>query len=406
MSHTLLAVTGMSPAVVTETLYAIHKKNLAWPDSIKLITTAKGKEKLIDGLPRAVAELCAQYNCPRPRFEDDDILVVPSADGVPVDDARSVEDHEALGDFIMQTVRNVTADDDSSVHASIAGGRKTMTFYLGYAMSLFGRAQDTLSHVLVSEQYEGVPNFYFPTTAPQRLKLRDGSEVDARDAEVVLADIPFIRLRDTLPKVMLRVGQELHFRDLVALADLGTRPKDIRVRVARTETRVEVFDLRDGTKMAQIEMTPLHHAFYRMLARVTVRRDPSIRRPKPGEPPDTDIAMGVIDELFRMEGLKPGELPLKDAIRKLQGLVDWKFRVDDESYERGLASGVTPNGFDQRRNKIVDYLKNELPDVLLRWIEPRQIFDASGALVDPEDSSGKGGAYGIPLPPSQIELVD
>lgn len=41
-----------------------------------------------------------------------------------------------------------------------------MGFALGYAMSLFGRPQDCLSHVLVSDPYERVPDFYYPTPTP------------------------------------------------------------------------------------------------------------------------------------------------------------------------------------------------------------------------------------------------
>ena len=44
-----------------------------------------------------------------------------------------------IADAITALVRALTADPGSAVHASIAGGRKTMGFYLGYALSLFGR---------------------------------------------------------------------------------------------------------------------------------------------------------------------------------------------------------------------------------------------------------------------------
>jgi CRISPR-associated protein (TIGR02584 family) len=59
-------------------------------------------------------------------------------------------------------VRELTADPDCAIHASIAGGRKTMGFYLGYALSLFGRPQDRLSHVLVSSPFESNQNFFYP----------------------------------------------------------------------------------------------------------------------------------------------------------------------------------------------------------------------------------------------------
>jgi CRISPR-associated protein (TIGR02584 family) len=42
---------------------------------------------------------------------------------------------------------------------SIAGGRKTMGFYAGYALSLYGRAQDRMSHVLVEESSKLLETF-------------------------------------------------------------------------------------------------------------------------------------------------------------------------------------------------------------------------------------------------------
>ncbi len=45
MKTMLLAVSGMSPAIITETLYGINKRGDAWPKSIKIITTSIGAEK-------------------------------------------------------------------------------------------------------------------------------------------------------------------------------------------------------------------------------------------------------------------------------------------------------------------------------------------------------------------------
>ena len=165
--HTLLATTGASPQVVTETLYAIHHANQRWPDDIYLITTSFGKRKAVEGLleKQHLQRLCEELQRPIPAFDASHVLVTPGADGTEVEDARSLADHEALANFIMTEVRDRTASDDTSLHASLAGGRKTMTFYIGYAMSLFGRPQDTLSHVLVSEGYENIPDFWFPTRA-------------------------------------------------------------------------------------------------------------------------------------------------------------------------------------------------------------------------------------------------
>src|SRR5699024_8949002 len=96
--------------------------------------------------------------------------------------------------------------DDTSVHVSIAGGRKTMGFYAGYALSLYGRAQDSLSHVLVQAEFEKAVNFFYPTPEERLVSDRDAKVVgDARDAQVWLAKIPFVRMRDAiLPKHQLR----------------------------------------------------------------------------------------------------------------------------------------------------------------------------------------------------------
>ena len=45
MKNILLAVTGLNPQVITETLYALHQNN-RYVDAIHVITTRDGKEKI------------------------------------------------------------------------------------------------------------------------------------------------------------------------------------------------------------------------------------------------------------------------------------------------------------------------------------------------------------------------
>lgn len=49
---------------------------------------------------------------------------------------------------------------------NLAGGRKSMGFYIGYALSLFGRGQDRMSHILVEEAFETHPEFFYPPKKP------------------------------------------------------------------------------------------------------------------------------------------------------------------------------------------------------------------------------------------------
>lgn len=77
-----------------------------------------------------------------------------------------------------------------------------MGFYIGYALSLFGRRQDRLSHVLVNDPFENNINFFYPTLDDHWIDGPAG-KINAKDAEVMLADIPFVRMRNGMPKMML-----------------------------------------------------------------------------------------------------------------------------------------------------------------------------------------------------------
>lgn len=227
----LLAVTGATPQVVTETLYAIHKQGLEWPDAIEIITTSVGKEQALlnlqtDGKLRA---LCEEYQVALPHFDENSIKVIPDANGNEVADARTLDDQEALADFIVKTVAEHTKNMDTRIHASIAGGRKTMTFFLGYAMSIFGRAFDRLSHVLVSEQFESNPQFYYPTLQPKTITNRDNITLDCSKAVVMLAEIPLISQRMINPK-MVEEFTKFTYNDIVNAIQLLNRPEQVKLQ--------------------------------------------------------------------------------------------------------------------------------------------------------------------------------
>lgn len=274
----LLAVTGMSPAVITETLYGIDRNGDAWPKEIQVITTSKGKGKVAEGLiaDKQIEKLCKELGKPMIPFSDQHIKVVPNADGNPVEDARNLEDHEALANFIMTTVRDLAADMDTRIHASIAGGRKTMTFYLGYAMSLFGRHFDQLSHVLVgedSEVFERCSDFFFPTRNDHSVHERNGKVHNAKDASIILADIPFIRQRSVVPDLMKGVEGRINFRRLIDLINLGDQPDKIKLHVYEKDARL-VLTGRHLDTLAEIEFPNfLHWSLYLLLLEDTLADD-------------------------------------------------------------------------------------------------------------------------------------
>ena len=208
----LLCVSGLSPQIVTETLYALAVTGdpRFVPTEIHLLTTADGAEQarltLLSKDPGWFQRLRQDYGLPDIRFTLDTLHILHDAEGRLLRDIRKVADNEAIADAITAKVRELTADPDGAVHASIAGGRKTMGFYLGYALSLLGRPQDRLSHVLVSSPFESNPDFFYPTPQERVIYTADRQPLDASDATVMLADIPFVRLRDGLQEALLREG--------------------------------------------------------------------------------------------------------------------------------------------------------------------------------------------------------
>ncbi|MHB8743790.1 MAG: CRISPR-associated ring nuclease Csm6 [Sulfuricaulis sp.] len=239
----LLAVTGLSPQIVTETLYALTQKQTPAfvPTEIHLITTSQGAENarlnLLSEAKGWFHRLRRDYQLPNIAFTAEHIHAIPSVGGS-LSDIRTPEDNERAADYITDTVRRLTADTDSALHVSIAGGRKTMGYYLGYALSLYGREQDCLSHVLVSAPFENNPEFYYPTPYEQPIDVRQGEKTvayDARSAGVDLAVIPFVRMRAGLPKRLLE-GQA-RLTEIVAAANRAQQPP----RLVLDTTTLSVF---------------------------------------------------------------------------------------------------------------------------------------------------------------------
>ena len=178
----LLAVAGMTPQVITETLYAILKEEPErFPEEIYIITTTEGAEKIRNNLLGAngkLNEFCNEYGLDS--FKNNNLI----------EDARTREDQNIIADFIFNEVKELTAlNDDNTpkyrIHASIAGGRKTMTYLLGATMNILGNPEDKLSHVLVSEGYETNRDFYFPTKTEKLIKGREeGVFLDCSKAKV------------------------------------------------------------------------------------------------------------------------------------------------------------------------------------------------------------------------------
>jgi|GEM_PF-972987 len=464
----LLAVTGMSPAVVTETLYGIAQRipdecdkrlknqwdelcisdpnnypeagfydwresnkddveqqviDELWPDEIRIITTSEGKKTLLNpdkwrggeknNIFKRVREVCELVG---PKNKDKDmpldeshILVVPDANGKPVEDAREIEDHEALANFITSTVRDFTSGDRWRIHASIAGGRKTMTFYLGYAMSLFGRHFDCMSHVLVDKDFEG-GDFFFPYQKDgDSYNVKVGKkDLDSRDATIKLTDIPFIRMRQNLPAILkegVGSGDTLNYRTLVNLINLGDQPDNIRLRLTPKDGLVELFEGKpesaDDQPVAKFTLqNPVYMAIYTAMARVTKQSDKQrcryVRTVKNGDD-DSLLYLDVAQELARVAGMIHSTLKGKALFDELAGKI-----TNDNAMLAKLSCDASIVGADltDRVSEIRQKIEGSITEQLKYYLIPSSAFNEKGM------TAARGKYYGLRLNPEQIEIIE
>ncbi len=212
----LLAVAGTTPQILTETLYALSQAAVPFvPTEVHVVTTSEGAHRirlqLLDEKHGKFHAFCRDYGLTnRISFLPENVKVLSDTSGNALQDIISPRDNERAADQIVQWLLGFTRDVDCAIHACLAGGRKTMGFYLGYGLSLYGREQDRLSHVLVSPEFEGHREFFYKPPVSQTLysrgmvgALMDERPISTDDAKIWLAEIPFVRLRDGLPAALL-----------------------------------------------------------------------------------------------------------------------------------------------------------------------------------------------------------
>lgn len=149
-----------------------------------------------------------------------------------------------------------------------------MGFYAGYALSIFGRPQDKLSHVLVDSAFESHPGFFYPTPYASVLRSRDGNDLlDRKDAKVELAYMPFISMRQAIPEKFL--DEDTTFEGMVQ--HLQKNVFDIRVFISSTESALIIGD-------NIIKLTPANFVFYYWLAKRIEQGEGPIELPHDDEP--------------------------------------------------------------------------------------------------------------------------
>ncbi|WP_419569588.1 CRISPR-associated ring nuclease Csm6 [Rheinheimera sp.] len=385
----LLAVTGATPQVITETLYGIHKQGLEWPDAIEIITTSVGKEQARLNLltDRKLLALCEEYQLPVPEFDENSIKVIPDADGQEVADARTLEDQEALADFIVKVVAEHTKDANTRIHASIAGGRKTMTFFLGYAMSIFGREFDRLSHVLVSEQFESNSQFYYPTLNPKTITNRDNITLDCSKAEVMLAEIPLISQRMIDPK-MVNDFDKFTYNDIVNAIQLSNRPEQVTLKLIYSKELPRIIF---GNVEIAFKNRKADFAMLAAFARNKTKNEGGFYR-QSGRKNSPSFTLALLQELCTLEQQNYNEDNLKDVVDALAfcGALDSKTAAV-LSPQRKPFEEFSEDNFSDKRTNLQKLLNKALPKAAVNLLVPQ--------------TQGQNNPYQIKVPAANIQFI-
>ena len=202
----LLAGMGTSPAVLTNAVWALaHGEKPVVPDAIVVFITKNGKtllkkELFDDGVWADMLKSLASEGIDiegKLIFGETSIRSIPDVRGNEIDDLRTGDDNLRAADFMLGELRKYTEDNGTELHVSIAGGRKTMSALLFSCMSLLGREQDRVYHVLLPPALEGgvTPTFYYPKCGTTYTAWGTGKKYKSKDLQCELFEVPFVRMR-------------------------------------------------------------------------------------------------------------------------------------------------------------------------------------------------------------------
>lgn len=245
----LVAVLGTSPAVLTETIWALHtEKPELVPDVVKIFTTQVGWDKfeknvytpangpsVWEDLQNKVGKEITVSKC---IFQD--------RRGGDLKDIITCKDQELVADQLLKGIRECKnpMQEPYRLVGSVAGGRKSMSALMYAAMSLGADADDIITHVLADDKVLGFEDFYFPGQTKQQLEPRGGDKsltMTAADVKIDLAEIPFVPLATLVKNSDFSTAGT--FSKLVQQARQTVakiRPQNTTIRLSKKECKVTI----------------------------------------------------------------------------------------------------------------------------------------------------------------------
>ncbi len=246
MQHILVCIMGLSPQVVTETLYALTKQQGYPLDELRLVTSRHGDQKAREAnLFDRLRQLYRSHKIPPPQFDPAKDYTIVEEESFETYKNGLPDDPAFFPNTVTALLRELTGRPDTAVFGSLAGGRKTMSVMMAQAFSLFARKQDQLYHVLAAPAFEKSGRF-FP-------------ESPAEADQIVLVHVPFIRLRDKLP--LLQENPTASFSQLIRFADdeIARQPTLSPLILQPRRHQVSI-------GQAAFHLTPFHFAVYQFFA--------------------------------------------------------------------------------------------------------------------------------------------
>ena len=263
-----------------------------------------------------------------------------------------------------------------------------MSFHGGAALSLFGRPQDELSHVLVHpDDFERCRDFWYPTRHEHWMESFPSPQhslksVNAQQAIIELATIPFVRVRDQLPTALL--DRPMDYAEWVSRANAaitGARP----MLKLCTENR-----LVSATGFPPFRLDNAQFALYQLMAEwlqqaggTGTLSEPMLRDPV-NRPCGSDNPVSMFIRIYR------------DT---------FKFSAKENFEETGRITDRPTNDAQRKDNgKYFRELKSKLMKSLRRQFGNGISVERYGGWKDPSRGYGTVRHFGIKLLPGDVDI--
>lgn len=239
-----IAIVGMTPAVLTETVWSLVFQENIIPDSIIVFTTNNCVQKLkefkkkhwnnmVEAIRKKVGAKFGPYSL---SFQESGIKILTTEDRFDLDDVRTKAENMSIANAFYKEIADLLYDDKNDVRliASIAGGRKSMGAMLHSVMSVLGRKDDKIYHILTSGVDVPPASFAYPGCVMTDKKER----MAAQKIKLDLAEVPFVPIASIIKESKKK--QYKNYKDLLYAINNIIEDSPTRIKLIRDKRTLEI----------------------------------------------------------------------------------------------------------------------------------------------------------------------